>query len=226
MNTHTYHVREIFHSLQGEGARAGSVNVFLRFAHCNLQCTVEKEGFNCDTDFHVGKTMTAEEIVEQIRLVDETPSGCGSVIITGGEPTLQFDQPLAYALARAGYSSFLETNGTRVPKADPHYIAVSPKPGHPCLLPLADECRVVLKAGQVPDEHQMRMADRTCKEGRWFISPSFYAPEAEEIRQWNARDHQLGELYQAEAVEWCIEFCKQHPDWRLSLQMHKIIGVR
>src|SRR5690349_16676143 len=87
----TYVVREMFHSLQGEGARAGSVNVFLRFAYCNLQCSASVEGFTCDTDFSFGTRMILDEIIAAIRGIDATPGGCGWIIATGGEPLMQLD---------------------------------------------------------------------------------------------------------------------------------------
>ena len=218
----TYVVREIFHSLQGEGARAGSVNVFLRFAFCNLQCSREVEGFNCDTDFSHGERMTAGQIVDAVKAADLTPGGCGWIIATGGEPTLQLDSFLCTALRCAGYNIAIETNGTHQPKVDADaldYIAVSPKPTRPCLLKFADECRIVLKNGQEPDQGQLEMASRS---GRVFISPAFCAPPVSDIKGWESS---MSDFHSGN-VEWCIQFVKRNPGYSLSLQQHKILGLR
>lgn len=219
----TYVIREVFHSLQGEGARAGSTNVFLRFAHCNLQCAIKTEGFNCDTDFHIGARRTIADIMGEIRSVDETPGGCGWVIVTGGEPTLQYDDEIRYALQRQGYDVAIETNGTHPLKGSVDYLAVSPKPGHPCVLPNADECRIVLKVGQVPDAAQLEMASRS---ERLFISPAFFAPDAERIAAWNGQHHLFVDLLMPDSIRWCIDYVKKNPRFSLSIQQHKILGLR
>lgn len=217
--TKAYVVRECFHSLQGEGARAGSVNVFLRFAYCNLQCTVAKEGFNCDTDFSHGDRLSLEEVVALVKKTDETPGGCDWIILTGGEPTLQFDSMLGRALWAAGYDLAIETNGTHKLKGTVEYIAVSPKPGSPCVLQHADECRIVLKAEQVPDEGQMEMAKRS---ERLFISPAFLAPPVEGIIGFEAGPPDMIDTN----LEWCIDYVKKNPQFSLSIQTHKILGLR
>src|SRR5689334_8665236 len=109
-------------TLQGEGAHAGSPCVFLRFAVCNLACTW------CDTDFDAeGAThLEADAIVEHLRALDHHQSRM--VVVTGGEPTLQWDEPLADAVRAAGFRVHMESNGTRPLKAPVDWLTVSPKP--------------------------------------------------------------------------------------------------
>ncbi|MBN1489136.1 MAG: 7-carboxy-7-deazaguanine synthase QueE, partial [Phycisphaerae bacterium] len=103
----TYRVNEIFFSLQGEGVRAGTANLFVRFAGCNEACRVETHGFDCDTDFRDGREMTAAEIVASLRAAD---ARCAWAVLTGGEPALQVDRALIDALRTAGYRLAIETN--------------------------------------------------------------------------------------------------------------------
>src|SRR3954464_3724428 len=104
-----YRVNEIFYSLQGEGVRAGTPNLFLRFARCNLACRAETHGFDCDTEFESGRRMTLPEILEEIRNLS---AACRWVVLTGGEPALQVDGDLIDALHGAGYQLAIETNGS------------------------------------------------------------------------------------------------------------------
>lgn len=231
-----YSVNEMFYSLQGEGRRAGTANVFLRFAGCNLQCVVEasgkdprevEAGFNCDTDFRRGDKMTAEEVVERVVALDKSkavdngrrPARVGWVIATGGEPTLQLDTALVARLASAGYSTALETNGTKADlPAGVRWVSCSPKPGSKVLLQQADEVRCVIRPGQQPDAMGV-------KAKHYFVSPAFHAPTVEALDQlggWDADEADLA----AEALEWAISWCLENPRWRLSVQQHKLWGVR
>ena len=118
-----YLVKEMFGpTLQGEGAHAGRPCVFLRFAACNLACSW------CDTDFAAEGALrfTADEIVA--RLVELDAHRARMVVVTGGEPTLQFDQPLSDALHAAGFRIHMESNGTRAPEGAVDWLTVSPKP--------------------------------------------------------------------------------------------------
>jgi len=139
-----YLVKEMFGpTLQGEGAHAGRPCVFLRFAACNLECSW------CDTDFKPEGAVryTREEIVA--RLLELDTYGARMVVVTGGEPTLQYDQPLADALHAAGFRVHMESNGTRAPEGQVDWLTVSPKPQfHPASLSLVDvapsEVKVVI----------------------------------------------------------------------------------
>jgi len=218
-----YHINEVFYSPQGEGARQGSMNVFLRFAGCNLQCSVHKEGFNCDTDFRFGDKLTAQQVVERVLQADTSANGCGWVIATGGEPALQLDEELVRALGEAGYLIALETNGTMPIPPGVVWVSCSPKPMSPVVIKQANEVRVVVWPGKFPDDHGIEAP-------HYFVSPAFEAPSMEEQdtyrseigKAWNGD----GNTIDRDAVAWAVKYCEQNPKWKLSLQIHKLIGVR
>ena len=219
-----YVIREIFYSPQGEGNRAGTLNVFIRFAFCNLQCTPAVEGFFCDTDFGHGDRMTAEEIVAAVRAADTSrdvfnQNGCGWVILTGGEPSLQMDAPLCRALWDAGYKIAIETNGTHKVACGVDWVSVSPKPTRTCVLTYADECRIVLSAGQEPDGEQLRMSALS---EFAYVSPAFRAPDVTNITGFVGGITDLPK----ENADWAVAYAKAHPRFRVSIQQHKVLNVR
>jgi len=203
----SYLVKEIFGpTLQGEGAHAGRPCVFLRFAVCNLACSW------CDTDFAAegAQSMTAEEIVT--RLVEIDRSGSRLVVVTGGEPTLQWDSPLADALRVAGFTCHMESNGSRELKAPVDWLTVSPKPqfheGRFELLTApqvpADECKVVVDDTvdvKVLDAYRVRYE---CK--HYSLQPC------------------MGPDYERH-LERTLALLQERPAWRLSLQLHKLLGL-
>ena len=200
-----YLVKEMFGpTLQGEGAHAGRAVVFLRFAACNLACT------GCDTDFSPegARRMAADEVVAALRGLDV--GGTHRVVVTGGEPTLQWDAPLAAAVRGAGFRVHMESNGTRLPAGPVDWLTISPKPQHhPAGLALADhlpadEIKVV-----IDDTVDEQVLDRYA--ARWRCEHYFVQP-------WmDARyDHNLART---------LALIHARPRWRLSLQLHKIIGV-
>ncbi len=209
MSDRRYLVREIFYSLQGEGARAGVAHVFVRFGGCNLACSTIREGFDCDTDFSPDRSerLTAVEILA--RAADLTgpplPGGLrGWLLWTGGEPLLHLDVNLNKMAREAGWRQALETNGTqplRYRSFD--YIACSPKRGQQCVLRRADELRCVMGPDDAPPDWPI-VADQRLLSPRWL--PQIGIDKA--------------------ALEHCIELVKANPSWRLSLQTHKWIGVR
>src|ERR1700689_5307284 len=141
-----YLVNGLFYSLQGEGVRAGTPNVFLRLARCNQECRVESHGFDCDTEFESGRWMTAPEIASEARLL---AAHCGWLILTGGEPALQLDAELIEVLHAAGFSLAIETNGSIELPAGPDWITVSPKVAeHAIRQRTADEVKYVRGHGQ------------------------------------------------------------------------------
>lgn len=213
----TYSINECFYSPQGEGAHAGTMNVFLRFAGCNLQCTVEVEGFNCDTDFRKGDRMTAAEVVKLVKGVDLSEAGCGRVICTGGEPTLQLDYELCAALNDEGYLVAVETNGTRKIPAGVDWVSCSPKVGSHVVLTRADEVRVVVADGVEPDARGI-VADY------YYVSPHFDAPPVDEMKRGWQRNYPS--LPVASSFAWALEWCKLNPKWAISTQQHKLWGVR
>jgi 7-carboxy-7-deazaguanine synthase len=196
-----YLVNECFYSLQGEGARAGTPNIFLRFAKCNLKCNQAEHGFDCDTDFEHGGWYDRDGIVDLLRAA--APDECRWVILTGGEPALQVDVELVQLLRCCGYNLAIETNGTKALPFGLDWICVSPKPGAPVVITEADEVKVVLAAG-------MELPDVSAIKADWYVvSPAFD-----------------GEALVPENVEWCRRLVLDNPDWRLSTQMHKAWGIR
>lgn len=193
-----YLVNEIFRSLQGEGARAGTVATFVRFAKCNLACNVAEHGFDCDTDFDHGDWYELDALLAAVRAVG--PSRW--IILTGGEPALQLDGTLVGTLHDAGYRLAIETNGTRPLPPGIDWVCVSPKPGTRVMISAADEVKFVLRAGQRPHDVSLRSSHR-------LVSPAF-----------------KGDEFDPEALAWCIQWVLDHPTWRLSVQQHKQWGVR
>jgi len=205
MSDRRYLVKEMFGpTLQGEGAHAGRAVVFLRFAACNLACP------GCDTDFSPdGATrMDAGEIVAGLRALDAGETR--RVIVTGGEPTLQWDAPLAAAIRGAGFRVHMESNGTRVPAGAVDWLTISPKPQHhPAGLALAeqlpaDEVKVV-----IDDSVDEAVLDRYA--ARWRCEHYFVQPWMD-----GGYAHNLART---------VALIHARPRWRLSLQLHKIIGV-
>ena len=195
-----YLVNEIFYSLQGEGVRAGTPNLFLRLSKCNLACKVETHGFDCDTEFESGRRMTLEEIVAEFRQLSAI---CDWVILTGGEPALQADRELIDGLHAAGYKLAIETNGSCELPEGIDWITVSPKVAeHAIRQRRADEVKYVRGYGQgIP---------RTAVEAaHYLISPAFDGAEVD-----------------PRTLDWCIRLCRDNPPWRLSVQQHKLWKVR
>jgi organic radical activating enzyme len=195
-----YVVNEIFYSLQGEGVRAGTPNLFLRFARCNLACKVETHGFDCDTEFESGRPMTIAEIREELTVLSAT---CRWVVLTGGEPALQVDRELIDALHGAGYQLAIETNGSVALPAAIDWVTVSPKVAeHAIRQRTAHEVKYVRGYGQA--------LPRTAVEAdHYLISPAFDGPAVD-----------------PRALDWCIQLVRQNPPWRLSIQQHKLWQVR
>jgi 7-carboxy-7-deazaguanine synthase len=210
----TYSVKEIFYTLQGEGANVGRPAVFCRFSGCNLWSGLERDRATavcrfCDTDFvgnegpGGGKFATARLLAAAI--VNQWPSvlsqGRPFVVCTGGEPLLQMDLSLVEALHQAGFEIAVETNGTCdfVPGID--WVCVSPKAGTNLTVRSGDELKVIFpQAGAEPElfEHL---------DFRHFFLQPMDGPDV-------ARNTRL-------AVAYCLE----HPRWRLSLQTHKLLGI-
>lgn len=185
-------VNEIFYSLQGEGAHTGTPAVFVRFAGCNLKCSF------CDTDFTSFTEMTEEEIVSAaMRYPSRT------VIITGGEPTLQLTQSLLEAFRKAGFSIHIETNGTRpLPEGPIDWVVCSPK--YAALnIQRIDELKVVYEG-----QDMTRYDD--LKAQVYSLQPCDTGDEDKN----------------REILQNTINYILQHPKWKLSLQTHKILNVR
>ena len=199
----TYAVNEIFYSLQGEGIRAGTANLFLRFAGCNLKCDGAMDGDSyqpvCDTEFVSSRKMSLEEIYEHfIGLTND----CKWIIMTGGEPGLQVDADLITFLKSRDFKLAVETNGSMFLPAGIDWITVSPKVAEHAVKQLvADEVKYVRAHGQgIPKP--------TCRADHKLLSPAFEPG-----------------MFQKN-LEWCIKLCKENPEWRLSVQQHKTWNVR
>jgi len=200
----SYVVNEIFHSLQGEGARVGEVSTFVRFAGCNLTCKVETHGFDCDTEFVGGRKMDADQLLAEVK-VAHAGDPAAWIVFTGGEPLLQLDLTLVLACREAGYKIAVETNGS-LPMPEGvtvDWLACSPKVAeHALRLERCDELRYVRFAGQAKPRPRLAASHH-------FLSPA-----------WTP----LG--VDRKALAWCVELCKANPDWKLSLQTHKWTGIR
>lgn len=213
----SYRINEIFMSIQGEGVRAGTANVFVRFSGCNLRCRLEPGdlspgGFDCDTEFESGRDMTAEEIVaEVLRLYPDqgeaaAPTWRAAVVLTGGEPGLQVDEGLLLALRGAHVYVAVETNGSRAWPWFPelvNWLCVSPKVAeHALRVDRASEVKYVRHAGQGIPRPRI-------KAEHYLLSP---AATPDGIDQ--------------KALAWCIRLVRENPMWRLSVQQHKAWAVR
>lgn len=202
----TYQVNEIFYSPQGEGVRAGTMNVFIRFSGCNLQCRMEPGplspgSFDCDSEFVSGRKLAAADIIAEAQTI--APK-CKSVILTGGEPLLQVDEALVEALKSAGYYIAVETNGTKDTGAlCIDWVTCSPKVAeHAVRLKKCSEVKYVRGYGQgiprpaIQAEHKL-------------LSPAFDAHQPD-----------------PRAFSWVLQLLKDNPDWRLSVQQHNLWQVR
>jgi len=208
-----YAVKEIFRTLQGEGAQAGRPAVFCRFAGCNLWSGREADRATatcrfCDTDFvgtdgtRGGRYASAEDLAAAIEQEWGTGRINRFVVLTGGEPLLQVDGPLLDALHSREFEVAVETNGTIEPPPSLDWICVSPKAGTELRVRCGDELKLVYPQPGAPPE---AYADLGFK--RFSLQP-MDGPELEENT--------------ARAVEYCLE----HPQWSLSLQTHKLLGIR
>ncbi len=216
-----YSVKEIFYSLQGEGAQSGRPAVFCRFSGCNLWSGREADRVDaicrfCDTDFvgidgsGGGRFASAESLATAIaahwpqREVGPhgRPQGEPYVVCTGGEPLLQLDAPLIDALHRRGFTVGVETNGTRPLPDGVDWICVSPKAGAPLQLQEGDEIKLVFPQPGAPPDRYEHLAFR-----HFFLQPMDGPGREENLRL-------------------AISCCLARPRWRLSLQTHKLVGLR
>jgi len=208
----TYSVKEIYYTLQGEGAHAGRAAVFLRFSGCNLWSGLERDRADatcrfCDTDFvgtdgpGGGKFADAEALAEAVAA--EWPKGGKPyVVCTGGEPLLQLDEAAIAALHRKGFEIGIETNGTLLPPPGIDWICVSPKADADQKLTRGNELKLIYPQAGAPPERYA---------GQDFQN-FFLQPMDNEARAAN--------------TEAATRYCLAHPQWRLSLQTHKLIGIR
>ena len=210
----TYAVKEIFYTLQGEGANAGRPAVFCRFAGCNLWTGREEDRAEavcrfCDTEFvgtdgpGGGKFASPGALARAVAA--EWPGGDPAarplVVCTGGEPLLQLDPPLIEALHDAGFEVAVETNGTVVPPPGIDWLCVSPKAEAPLRVTSGDELKLVYPQADAEPERYAGLGFR-----HFFLQP-MDGP----AREANTRA--------------ALAYCLAHPRWRLSLQTHKLLGI-
>jgi 7-carboxy-7-deazaguanine synthase (Cx14CxxC type) len=211
----TYAVKEVFHTLQGEGANAGRAAVFLRFAGCNLWSGRAEDRAKgpggcarwCDTDFvgtdgaGGGRFAAPEALARHVAQAWRGGLDRRLVVCTGGEPLLQLDDPLIAALHDERFEVAVETNGTRPAPRGLDWICVSPKRGGELVVRAGDELKLV-----VPQDG-LDPRDFEALDFQHFLVQPMDGPERER------------------ATQWAVEFCMTHPRWRLSLQTHKLLGI-
>jgi len=209
----TYAVKEMFYTLQGEGAQAGRASVFCRFAGCNLWSGREQDRADavctfCDTDFvgtdgeGGGKFTTPEALADAVvALWPAGQAGRPYVVCTGGEPLLQLDKPLIDALHARGFEVAVETNGTQLPPEGLDWICVSPKANSVIALTRGHELKLVYPQPEAMPERFACMDFQ-----HFFLQP-------------------MDSILKADHTRAAVAYCMAHPQWRLSVQMHKIIGI-
>ncbi len=213
----SYTVKEIFYTLQGEGAQSGRAAVFCRFSGCNLWSGREEDRARavcqfCDTDFvgtgpDGGKFSSATELAGAIERCWAGRGGDAGparkyVVCTGGEPLLQLDEDLIEALHQRGFEVAVETNGTKPAPASLDWICVSPKADAPFVQKSGNELKLVYPQEHAPPEQFAQLGF-----DHFFLQP-MDGPET------------------ALNTERAIEYCLAHPRWRLSIQTHKLVGLR
>lgn len=207
----SYSIKEIFYTLQGEGAHTGRPAVFCRFAGCNLWSGRGQDRLKavcrfCDTDFrgmdgeNGGRYPTPELLAHRIAQLWPSSAG-GFVVCTGGEPLLQLDPPLIRSLRQYGFEIAVETNGTLPAPDGIDWICVSPKAGAELVIGRGDELKLVFPQETAPPD-QFEHLPFTHR----FLQPM------------DGPDCSVN-------TELAIAYCKAHPRWRLSLQTHKLLGI-
>jgi 7-carboxy-7-deazaguanine synthase len=228
----SYSVKEIFYSLQGEGANAGRPAVFCRFAGCNLWSGRDADRAGavckfCDTDFvgtngpGGGAFETPYALVDAIGAMWPAKAhkrAVPFVVFTGGEPLLQLNQPVVDVLHHRGFEVAIETNGTRLPPHAIDWICVSPKAGADLVLRHGQELKLVFPQVDLPPAR--------------FETPAPVRRNGPQTEPFVGLDFQYFYLQPMDGPEFAcnvllaVEYCLEHPQWRLSLQTHRLLGIR
>lgn len=211
----SYAVKEIFYTLQGEGAQAGRAAVFCRFSGCNLWSGRESDRLEaackfCDTSFvgvdgpGGGRFVTGAELADRIEVTWQSvsPTGKKFVVCTGGEPLLQLDEKLIDVLHNRNFEIAIETNGTISAPCGIDWICVSPKAGTELVQQAGDELKLVYPQADAPPQNFERLAFR-----HFFLQPM------------DGPDLKVN-------TDEALRYCLGNPTWRLSLQTHKFVGIR
>jgi len=212
-----YHVKEAFYTLQGEGARSGRAAVFCRFAGCNLWSGLERDRAAavcsfCDTDFRGtngvggGRYASADALAEHLQSLwdaqsSDEPTAHRYCVCTGGEPLLQLDSDLIDALHRRRFEIAVETNGTKRVLPGIDWLCVSPKGRAPLLLTAGQELKLVFPQPEISPERFAALRFE-----HFFLQP-------------------MDGPNRVEATQQALAYCRAHPQWRLSLQLHKLLGI-
>lgn len=208
-----YSIKEIYLTIQGEGAHTGRTSVFVRFAGCNLWSGLEDDRLDavcsfCDTDFvgtdgvNGGKYRSPDEVIQKVLDVWSPRTGSPWIVLTGGEPMLQVDEALIDAAHRAGCQVAIETNGTLAVAPGIDWVCVSPKEGADLVVTSGDELKLVYpQPGLAPSDF----------EGLAFGRFSLQPLDGPEVTQNTVR---------------AVDYVMKHPRWQLSVQAHKIVGIK
>jgi len=209
----SYAVKEIFYTLQGEGANTGRPAVFCRFAGCNLWSGLERDRATavcrfCDTDFvgtdgaRGGRFASPDALATRVAAAWPSAQAASRfVVCTGGEPLLQLDAPLVDALHAEGFTIAIETNGTQPDLAGLDWVCVSPKAGAELVLQRGDELKLIFPQAGIDPAHFEHLPFT-----HFFLQPM------------DGPDRQRN-------TELAVQYCLAHPRWRLSLQTHKLLGI-
>ena len=210
----SYKIKEMFYTLQGEGAQTGRASVFCRFTGCNLWSGLEKHREKakckfCDTDFvgtdgeNGGKFETAGDLADKLQSLWTDQNTSPYVVFTGGEPTLQLDLQLVNTLKKRGFIIAIETNGTKNVPPGVDWVCVSPKPGYRLKQNHGHEIKLVYPQAE-PEMAPQNFEDLSFD--FFYLQPM------------------AGQHYR-ENLAKTIAYCQDNPKWRLSLQTHKIVGL-
>ena len=212
----SYSVKEVFYSLQGEGFHSGRPSIFCRMSHCNLWTGREQDRARavcqfCDTDFvgtdgqNGGRFADADALTQH--LLSFWPADSKQppfVVMTGGEPLLQVDTKLIESLHRHQVEVAIETNGTQRAPAGTDWICVSPKANAPLILDHGDELKLVYPQPELMPEQVQELDFK-----HFYLQP-MEEPDAKKTEQ---------------NIQEALQYCLQHPQWKLSLQTHKLLGI-
>lgn len=197
--TKKYKINEIFYSIQGEGANSGRPALFIRFSGCNLACPF------CDTDFKDYKLMSLDDILQALLSLSNS---CRFVVLTGGEPTLQVDDALVRMLHQYAYYIAIETNGTRAVNSEIDWVTLSPKQNF-----VGDKGINIVKKC---DEVKVVFDGKTPIRQYGVVAKYYY------VQPCDTGDEKRNK----EIINQCIQFVKENPIWKISLQTHKMLNVR
>ena len=216
-----YRVKEVFYTLQGEGAQAGRPAVFCRFSKCNLWTGREKDRATavcnfCDTDFigtdgqNGGLFAGAEELAAHVAgFWPDRTQGTPYVVCTGGEPLLQLDEPLIEAFHKQGFQVAVETNGTLPVPAGLDWVCVSPKADAPVVIEQCDELKLVYPQPLAMPERFARLRAK-----HYYLSPMA-----------NPALRSGPDSLKEDNTKAAVAYCLAHPQWKLTLQLHKLLGI-